>query len=97
MNGLIVLGTASDSGKTMICTALCRILSDEWRTRNALQITKYVRFSACNGKWRRNEPRAIHSSNGCQNQTIDLYESDFIETNCGYEIGSTFFRREVWS
>ena len=29
MNGLIVVGTASDSGKTMICTALCRILSDE--------------------------------------------------------------------
>ncbi|MER2088507.1 MAG: cobyric acid synthase [Sporosarcina sp.] len=29
MNGLIVLGTASDSGKTMICTALCRIFSDE--------------------------------------------------------------------
>ncbi|MCZ2260693.1 cobyric acid synthase [Sporosarcina sp. G11-34] len=29
MNGLIVLGTASDSGKTMICAALCRILSDE--------------------------------------------------------------------
>ena len=29
MNGLIVLGTASDSGKSMICTALCRILSDE--------------------------------------------------------------------
>ncbi|MBE1555744.1 cobyric acid synthase [Sporosarcina limicola] len=29
MNGLMVLGTASDTGKTMICTALCRILSDE--------------------------------------------------------------------
>src|SRR5690606_39262539 len=29
MNGLIVLGTASDSGKTMICTALCRMLTDE--------------------------------------------------------------------
>jgi adenosylcobyric acid synthase len=29
MNGLIVLGTASDSGKSMICTALCRILADE--------------------------------------------------------------------
>ena len=29
MNGLIVLGTASDSGKSMICTALCRLLSDE--------------------------------------------------------------------
>ncbi len=29
MNGLIVLGTASDSGKTMICTALCRILVNE--------------------------------------------------------------------
>ena len=26
MNGIIVLGTASDSGKSMICTALCRIL-----------------------------------------------------------------------
>ena len=25
MNGIIVLGTASDSGKTMICTALCRL------------------------------------------------------------------------
>ncbi len=29
MNGLIVLGTASDSGKSMMCTAFCRILSDE--------------------------------------------------------------------
>ena len=29
MNGIIVLGTASDSGKTMICTALCRLLVDE--------------------------------------------------------------------
>lgn len=29
MNGMIVLGTASDSGKTMICTALCRLLADE--------------------------------------------------------------------
>lgn len=29
MNGLIVLGTASDVGKTMICNAFCRILSNE--------------------------------------------------------------------
>lgn len=29
MNGCIVLGTASDVGKTMICTALCRLLSNE--------------------------------------------------------------------
>lgn len=29
MNGMIVLGTASDSGKSLICTALCRILADE--------------------------------------------------------------------
>ncbi|MDS9472313.1 cobyric acid synthase [Sporosarcina pasteurii] len=29
MSGLIILGTASDSGKSMICTALCRILADE--------------------------------------------------------------------
>lgn len=29
MNGLIVVGTASDVGKTMICTAFCRILANE--------------------------------------------------------------------
>ncbi|MDV6379203.1 hypothetical protein ORD22_13365 [Sporosarcina sp. GW1-11] len=29
MNGLIVVGTASDVGKTMICNALCRILSNK--------------------------------------------------------------------
>lgn len=29
MNGIIVLGTASDSGKSMICTALCRILANK--------------------------------------------------------------------
>lgn len=29
MKGIMVMGTASDVGKTMICTALCRILSDE--------------------------------------------------------------------
>ncbi|PID23426.1 cobyric acid synthase [Sporosarcina sp. P7] len=29
MNGLMIVGTASDVGKTMICTALCRLLSNE--------------------------------------------------------------------
>lgn len=29
MNGLIVLGTASDSGKTLIATAFCRLLANE--------------------------------------------------------------------
>ncbi|WP_153730333.1 cobyric acid synthase [Sporosarcina obsidiansis] len=29
MNGLMVVGTASDVGKTMICTAFCRILANE--------------------------------------------------------------------
>lgn len=29
MRGVLVAGTASDVGETMICTALCRILKDE--------------------------------------------------------------------
>ena len=29
MKGVMILGTASDSGKSMICTALCRILANE--------------------------------------------------------------------
>lgn len=29
MKGVIILGTASDAGKSMICTALCRLLANE--------------------------------------------------------------------
>lgn len=29
MHGIMIQGTASDVGKSMICTAFCRILSDE--------------------------------------------------------------------
>ncbi|ARF17944.1 cobyric acid synthase [Sporosarcina ureae] len=29
MNGVMIVGTASDVGKTMICTALCRLLANE--------------------------------------------------------------------
>lgn len=36
MNGIIVLGTASDSGKSLICTALCRILANE-----GIQVTPF--------------------------------------------------------
>ncbi|WP_342508398.1 cobyric acid synthase [Sporosarcina sp. FSL K6-2383] len=46
MNGLMVLGTASDSGKTMICTALCRILSDEGVRVTPFKSQNMSRFSA---------------------------------------------------
>lgn len=46
MNGLIVLGTASDSGKTMICTALCRILADEGVRVTPFKSQNMSRFSS---------------------------------------------------
>ena len=46
MNGLIVLGTASDAGKTMICTALCRLLSDEGVLVTPFKSQNMSRFSA---------------------------------------------------
>lgn len=50
MNGLIVLGTASDSGKTMICTALCRILSTEGVRVTPFKSQNMTRFSALTAK-----------------------------------------------
>lgn len=29
MNGIIILGTASDAGKSMVCTAFCRLFANE--------------------------------------------------------------------
>ncbi len=46
MNGIIVLGTASDSGKTMICTALCRLLADEGVRVTPFKSQNMSRFSA---------------------------------------------------
>lgn len=48
MNGVIILGTASDSGKSMICTALCRILANEnikvapFKTQNLSAFTEVI-------------------------------------------------------
>lgn len=50
MNGLIVLGTASDSGKTLICTALCRVLSDEGVRVTPFKSQNMTRFSALTAK-----------------------------------------------
>lgn len=50
MNGLIVLGTASDSGKTMICTALCRILANEGVRVTPFKSQNMSRFSAMTEK-----------------------------------------------
>ena len=80
MNGLIVLGTASDSGKTMICTALCRILSDEGVRVTPFKSQNMSGFSATteNGEEmsRAQFIQAVAATNGA----IDLYESDFAET-----------------
>ena len=46
MNGLMVVGTASDSGKTMICTALCRILANEGVRVTPFKSQNMSRFSA---------------------------------------------------
>ena len=46
MKGIMVMGTASDVGKTMICTALCRILSDEGMRVAPFKSQNMSRFSA---------------------------------------------------
>lgn len=46
MRGIMVMGTASDVGKTMICTALCRLLSDEGMRIAPFKSQNMSRFSA---------------------------------------------------
>ncbi|CAM3136715.1 cobyric acid synthase [Filibacter tadaridae] len=46
MNGLIVLGTASDTGKTLIATALCRLLADEGVCVTPFKSQNMSRFSS---------------------------------------------------
>ncbi len=50
MNGLMILGTASDSGKTMICTALCRLLADEGVSVTPFKSQNMTSFSALTAK-----------------------------------------------
>jgi len=50
LNGLIVLGTASDSGKTMICTAFCRLLANEGVRVTPFKSQNMSRFSAVTEK-----------------------------------------------
>ena len=46
MKGIMVMGTASDVGKTMICTAFCRLLSDEGLRVAPFKSQNMSRFSA---------------------------------------------------
>ena len=65
-SGVLIAGTSSDAGKSLVVTGLCRALGAPRDRRCAVQGPEHVQQFLCLWRWRRDRPRPISPGAGCR-------------------------------